>query len=113
MTDIKTPERIAGEVIAPVNANPGHYSLNSLLVDAIEADRAQPRDELTVTLPSSQEIRVWIGTSDADGSALVQIDTGGDVHGNVRVFINDSDDPILDENPETGQYEDMSEGGEQ
>lgn len=73
----------------------------------------QARDELAVTLPSGQEIRVWIGTSGADGSALVQIDTGGDVDGNVRVFVNDSDDPILDENPETGRYEDMSEGGEE
>ncbi|MBT2484798.1 MULTISPECIES: hypothetical protein [unclassified Microbacterium] len=65
--------------------------------------------EVTITLPSGQEITAWIGTSLADGSALVQIDTNG-TPGNVRVFINDSDQPLLDENPETGQYEDVLEG---
>lgn len=82
--------------------------LAGIIVAAIEADRAQ-REEVAVTLPSGQDITAWIGTSHADGSALVQIDTGG-TPGNVRVFINDAEDPLLDENPETGEYQDMLEG---
>lgn len=99
--EVKTPGQIATEVQqnAPLNANEWE-----MMVRAIEADRAQPRCELRHTLPSGQTINVWIGTSGADGSALVQIDTA-DSEGNVRVFINDSDHPVYDENPETGQYE--------
>lgn len=74
-----------------------------------QAEETVDPNELAVTLPSGQEIRVWIGTSDGDGSALVQIDTEGEVHGNVRVFINDNDDPLLDENPETGEYQAMND----
>lgn len=59
---------------------------------------------LSVTLPSGQTIMVWIGTSGSDGSALVQVDTA-DVEGNLRIFVNDNDTPVFDENPETGRYE--------
>lgn len=74
---------------------------------AVTAETIDDGGELTVTLPSGQEITVYVGTSLADGSALVQIDTAG-TPGNVRIFVNDSDDPVLDEDPETGQYRDMS-----
>ena len=75
---------------------------------AVTAETIDDGGELTVTLPSGQEITVYVGTSLADGSALVQIDTAG-TSGNVRIFVNDSD--VLDEDPETGQYRDMSEEG--
>lgn len=81
------------------------------LIAAIEADRAQPNYELGVDLPSGQRIMVWVGTSDADGSALVQVDTAN-AEGNVRIFVNDSE-PIFDENPETGKYEDMAPENEE
>lgn len=66
--------------------------------------------EMVTTLPSGQEITVGVGTSDADGSALVIVDTGG-VQGNVRIIVNDGD-PVFDENPETGEYQDMSPEGD-
>ena len=47
--------------------------------------------------------------SGADDSILVQVDTYDDT-GNVRIFVNDGD-PVFDEDPETGQYRDMSEEG--
>lgn len=111
---LKTPEQVADEQIE-INADSilagDEAWFRDQIIAAIEADRAQPRDELRVTLPSDQTIIVWIGTSGADGSALVQIDTA-DAEGNVRVFVNDGDDPIYDENPETGRYENMLECAE-
>ena len=76
---------------------------------AVTAETIDDGGELTVTLPSGQEITVYVGTSLADGSALVQIDTAG-TPGNVRIFVNDGD-PVFDEDPETGRYRDMSEEG--
>lgn len=68
-----------------------------------EIETLENLNEIEVTLPSGQRIIVWVGTSDADGSALVQVDTEG-AEGNVRIFVNDGD-PVFDENPETGRYE--------
>ena len=58
----------------------------------------------------SEMVTTGVGTSDADGSALVIVDTGG-VQGNVRIIVNDGD-PVFDENPETGEYQDMSPEGD-
>ena len=56
-----------------------------------------------------RHITVSVMISGADGSILVQVDTDDDT-GNVRIFVNDGD-PVFDEDPETGQYRDMSEEG--
>lgn len=106
---MKTPEQIAAEAIdgnLHLTRPFSRASVTRLIEAAIEADRAQPNYELGVDLPSGQRIMVWVGTSDADGSALVQVDTAN-AEGNVRIFVNDSE-PIFDENPETGKYEDMA-----
>ena len=86
--------------------------VQAMIVAAIEADRAQHDCELGVDLPSGQRIMVWVGTSGADGSALVQVDTAN-AEGNLRIFVNDNDQPIFDENPETGKYEDMAPENEE
>lgn len=117
MSTIKTPEQIAREACEASNwITPDERDeFVDAMTAAIEADRAQPRYELGVDLPSGQRIIVWVGTSGADGSALVQVETAN-AEGNVRIFVNDSGKPIFDENPETGKYEDMApendEGGE-
>ena len=117
---MKTPEQIAAQIESGIYSDDDNYLLTreemrEHLIAAIEADRAQPNYELGVDLPSGQRIMVCVGTSGADGSALVQVDTAN-AEGNLRIFVNDSDDPIFDENPETGKYEDMApeneEGGE-
>lgn len=123
---MKTPEQIAGTAVnewlneytwpfserREFSATELADAVEGLIVAAIEADRAQPNYELGVDLPSGQRIMVWVGTSDADGSALVQVDTAN-AEGNVRIFVNDSDEPIFDENPETGEYEDMAPENEE
>ncbi len=126
---MKTPEQIAAEVAGSyfdtyqdsaeeVGNDEGQPivetwpALRECIAAAIEADRAQPNYELGVDLPSGQRIMVWVGTSDADGSALVQVDTAN-AEGNVCIFVNDSDEPIFDENPETGKYEDMAPENEE
>lgn len=121
---IKTPEQIALDaILRNYNGREGlseslaHGDVDAdgvqaMIAAAIEADRAQPNYELGVDLPSGQRIMVWVGTSGADGSALVQVDTAN-AEGNVRIFVNDSDEPIFDENPETGKYEDMAPENEE
>jgi len=78
--------------------NMRHVTLSTTHTDE-EVDFTQ----MVVTLPSGGIVIVGVGTSLADGSALVQIDTEPGT-GNLRVFINDDDDPLLDQDPETGEY---------
>lgn len=113
---MQTPEQIAAQIESGIYSDDDNYLLTreemrEHLIAAIEADRAQPNYELGVDLPSGLRIMVWVGTSDADGSALVQVDTAN-AEGNVRIFVNDSE-PIFDENPETGKYEDMAPENEE
>lgn len=115
MSTTKTPEQIAKEAIdgnLHLTRPFSRASVTRLIEAAIEADRAQPNYELEVDLPSGQRIMVWVGTSGADGSALVQVDTAN-AEGNLRIFVNDNDQPIFDENPETGKYEDMAPENEE
>lgn len=110
---MKTPQQVADEEITsrfgirPALMDPTvaitTATLREMIESAVQMDRHE-RDTLEVTLPSRQEVTVWIGTSGADGSAIVQVDTAG-AEGNLRIFVNDSDEPAFDENPETGEYE--------
>ncbi len=109
-----TPDAVADDMLVShgTDATFTRVQAHNLITEAVTDERARvARDEVTVTLPSGQTLRVWVGTSDIDGSALVQIDTE-DAHGNVRVFVNDSGDPVFNENPETGRYEDMAPDGD-
>ena len=65
--------------------------------------------ELDALTHDGRHITVGVMVSGADGSILVQVDTDDDT-GNVRIFVNDDDRPVFDEDPETGQYRDMSDG---